>query len=168
MLGFLIFLSVPLLAAFVLGAGAGGLGRVLPGSGAWRLLWTAAALVLPGLSLVGYLQETGQAALRVPEQAATMHTFQLLTALLFVLTAALTLWAGWRRSWLAPLPLPALFVAFFYAVLPPIYRGQDGVYDELLFSQLDGDTARGLFLACACGTALLTGMTVAARRKLTP
>ena len=95
-----------------------------------------------------------------------MHTFQILTALLFALTAVLTLWAGWRRSWLAALPLPALFVTFFYAVLPPIYRGQDGVYDEILFSQLGGNVSRGFFLVCACGTALLLGMTLAGRRKL--
>ena len=104
----------------------------------------------------------------MPDVAKVMHVFQGQLVLLAAALFGLTLWAGWRRPWLAPWPLPALFFIFYKLVLPPVY-GAGPYFDDELYAQLDGSTNRGLFMLCSLGSAFLLGTALATlrpRRKL--
>ena len=158
MLGFLLFLALPALCALLLGLGIGWVGRLVPGAKYWFAAWSVAALFFPALVLWGYLRETALASARAPQWANVWHAFQGETALLFALVAGLTLWGAWRSAWWSPLPLLTLFPVFYKLILPPIFGTAAGPYDELLPSQLDGDTGRGLLLFCLLGASFLTGM----------
>lgn len=161
MTAFLAGVACLCVAVFAIAFGAGWLGRFLPGGWVWLTFCTLTAWLLPALSLWSYGHEAALSAARFPERAGIVQSFQMKTALLFLIALSLSLW-GILRRWhgLALLPLGVFFI-FSKLVLPPLLLADDQHLDEFLLMQLDGAANRGFFVACALTSAALLGLSLA-------